>query len=456
VPAIRVNTERMNVAVTAGRAAGGARLPRPVAVAIVTAVGLVSAVAIVALWLRAGGVSEVNGGADALTSAGRLTALLGAYLALAAVLLLARIPMLERLAGFGRLAVWHRWAARSCLALLLAHAALTTAGLTLGDRIPLPREAARLISQYPGVITATAGLVLLIGVGVTSTVIARRRLRYETWYFVHLYTYLAIALAFSHQIATGKDFVGDPAARVYWTALYVFTLGALVLFRIALPLARAARHRLRVARVVDEAPGVVSIEMNGRELDRLGAQPGQFFFWRFLTPGRWWQAHPFSLSAPPDGRRLRITVKSSGDFSSGLRDLSPGTRVLAEGPYGSFTAEARRRDRVALIAGGAGITPIRALLETLPARRGDIAVVYQVPHVDEVVFQDELERLARERGADLHFVAGAACDLPRLIPDVAQRDAFVCGPPGMVEATRASLIAAGVPARHIFSERFAL
>jgi predicted ferric reductase len=446
----------MNVAVTAGRAASGARLARPVAGAIVAAVGLLNALVIVGLWLRAGGVSEVSGGTDALTSAGRLTALLGAYLALVAVLLLARLPMLERVAGFGRLAVWHRWAGRACLVLLLAHTALTTAGLTLGDRISLPREAARLISQYPGVITATAGLLVLVGVGVTSAVIVRRRLRYETWYVVHLYSYLAIALAFSHQIATGKDFVGNPAARVYWIALYVFTLGALVLFRIALPLARAARHRLRVERVLAEAPGVVSIEITGRGLDRLGAQPGQFFLWRFLTPGRWWQAHPFSLSAPPDGRRLRITVKSSGDFSAELRDLPVGTRVLAEGPYGSFTAEARRRDRVALIAGGAGITPIRALLETLPARRGDLALVYLVANGDEVVFRDELERLARERGADLHFVVGAACDLRRLIPDVAERDAFVCGSPGMVEATRASLIAAGVPARHIFRERFAL
>ena len=65
--------------------------------------------------------------------------------------------------------------------------------------------------------------------------IVRRRLRYETWYFVHLYTYLAIALAFSHQIATGREFVGDPAARAYWQALYLATLAAVVVFRIGVP-----------------------------------------------------------------------------------------------------------------------------------------------------------------------------------------------------------------------------
>src|SRR5919201_3883265 len=314
---------------------GGAMVAHPAratAAAVVAAVCGLNVALIVALWLHAGGVTDVHGRADALTSAGRLTALLGAYLALITVVLLARVPVLERVVGFDKLTGWHRWTARACLLLLLAHTALTTAGLKLGDQVSLPREAGRLISQYPGVITATAGLVLLIGVAVASAVIVRRRLRYETWYFVHLYTYLAVALAFSHQIATGKDFVGNPVARAYWVALYLVTLGAVVLFRIALPLARAVRHRLQVERVVDEAPGVVSIEISGRRLDQLHARPGQFFLWRFLTPGRWWQAHPFSMSAAPDGRRLRITVKSSGDFTSGLRALRPGTRVLAEGP----------------------------------------------------------------------------------------------------------------------------
>ena len=70
-------------------------------------------------------------------------------------------------------------------------------------------------------ITAIAGLALLVAVVVTSAVAVRRRLRYETWYFVHLYAYLAVALAFSHQLATGTDFVAPPGARAYWYALYV-------------------------------------------------------------------------------------------------------------------------------------------------------------------------------------------------------------------------------------------
>ena len=422
-----------------------------------------NAAIVVSLW-GPGGVRDIHDTASLLTGLGRVAGLLGAYLVLVQLLLLARLPVLDRLVGFDRLVVWHRVGGFACLALLGAHAVLITAGYTIGDRISLADEIARLVTGYPGVITALAGLALLVAVAVTSAVIVRRRLRYETWYFVHLYAYLGVALAFSHQLATGSDFVGEPAARAYWYGLYAFTLGALVVFRLGVPLARTLRHRLRVARVVEEAPGFVSIEIEGVRLERLRARTGQFFTWRFLTRDRWWEAHPFSLSAAPDGRRLRITVKGVGDYTEALRAIPPGTPVIAEGPFGSFTTATRRRPRVALIAGGVGITPIRALLEDMPGGPGDIAVVYRALREDDVILRAELDELAGRRGADIHYVVGDHRDgdflssehLLRLVPDIAARDVYVCGPPAMTEATRASLGRSGVPRRHIFTERFAL
>ena len=424
---------------------------------------LANAGVVLSLWLAAGGPADIHDLSSALTSAGRVAGLLGAYLVLVELLLLARIPLLERLYGFERLAVAHRVNGRVAISLLLAHAALITAGYTVGDRISLPGEVERLITGYPGVITAIAGLALLVAVAVTSVVAVRRRLRYETWHFVHLYAYLGVALAFSHQLATGTDFLARPAARAYWTALYVVTLGALVIFRILLPPARSLLvHRLRVERVVEEAPGVVSLEIGGARLHRLRAQAGQFFTWRFLTRDRWWEAHPFSLSAAPDGRRLRITVKGLGDYTAALRAIPPGTRVIAEGPFGSFTAAARRRPRVALIAGGVGITPIRALLEAMPGGPEDITVVYRALRDDDVILRTELDELAGRRGVEVHYLVGdhdaeplSPERLHELMPDIASRDVYVCGPPAMVEATRATLGRSGVSRRHIVTERFA-
>ncbi len=118
--------------------------------------------------------------------------------------------------------------------------------------------------------------------------------------------------------------------------------------------------------MTEEAPGVVSILLRGRQLDRLPVAGGQFFQWRFLRRGLWWQAHPYSLSAAPTGDELRITVKDLGDHSAGLARQLPGTRVAIEGPYGTFTADTATQDRLLLIGAGVGTAPILSLLHELP------------------------------------------------------------------------------------------
>jgi predicted ferric reductase len=431
---------------------------------IVWAIVVGNAAAITWIWLHAGGVSSVQTTGELLTSLGRITGLLGAYLALIQVLLLARIPWLERLAGFDRLTVWHRLNGKVCLILILAHVVLITIGYAMMDKISVPKEVSAILSGYPGMITATVGTALLIVVVGLSLVIVRRRLRYETWYLVHLTAYAGIALGWFHQIPTGNELTTNAIASDYWTSLYLATLGLLVAFRIVQPVLSGLRYRLRVVEVRIEGPNVVSLHITGRRLERLNAQAGQFFLWRFLSRGRWWESHPFSLSQPTDGRSLRITVKSSGDFTRRIGSIEPGTAVFAEGPFGVFTDAVRRRDRVALIAGGIGITPIRSLVEEM---RGDVAVVYRVISEDDLIFRDELEQLARERGIALSYVVGDHADpagkdllspdhLRRLIPDLPDREVYLCGPPAMADVIEKNVRRAGVPRRFIHTERFAL
>jgi len=418
-----------------------------------------NAVAVTGLWWRQGGVREVHDLAGLLTSLGRLTGLLGAFLALVQLLLLARIPVLEA-AGLERVAAWHRRNGTACLALLVAHTVLVTAGYALADRVSLVRETRDLLGDYPGVALATFALALLVAAVVTSVVAVRRRLGPRTWHAIHLTVYAAVALAFAHQLATGHEFVDQPLATAYWWALYGATAAALIGLRVALPVVRSRRHDLRIERVVAEGPGVVSIEIGGERLERLRVRSGQFLHWRFLAPGQWHRAHPLSLSAAPDGRRLRITVRERGGPTAGLAALRPGTRVLAEGPGGALTSEARQRPRVALIAGGVGIAPIRALLEDMPGEPGEIAVIYRARAAEEVLFRSELDDLARRRGADVHYVLGDRGNgillspehLRALVPDIAERDVYVCGPAGMTAATRASLRRAGVAPGHIVTE----
>jgi predicted ferric reductase len=421
---------------------------------------------IVWLWWHGGNVTKVHTTGEALTSAARITGLLGAYLALIQVLLLARLPWLERLVGFDRLIWWHRWNGHACIDLIIAHVVLSVWGYSLMDKISISKEISTMLTGgiYPGMITATVGTVLLMAVVYTSVAIARRHLRYEWWYLVHLTAYAGIALGWFHQIPTGNELVLDRVAADYWRALYVVTLALLLLYRVAIPAANTIRFGMRVSEVVPEGPGVVSLRISGRALHRLNAQPGQFFLWRFLARGRWWASHPFSLSEAPRGDSLRITVKALGDFSSGIAHVRPGTRVVAEGPFGVFTDAVRRRDKVVLIAGGIGITPIRALIEQI---EGDVVVLYRVLAQEDIVFLDELDSLAHERGVRIEYIVGdhatiegsrllSAEHLRELLPDIVEREVYVCGPPAMTNAIAKNVRRAKVPARQVHAERFAL
>jgi predicted ferric reductase len=423
-------------------------------------------VAIVWLWYHGGNVTAVHSTGELLTSIARITGLLGAYLALVQVLLLARLPALERRVGFDRLTVWHRWNGHACLYLILGHVVFSVLGYASMDRFTVKKEISTMIwgGVYPYMILATISTFLFIAVVVSSIVIVRRRFSYETWYLVHLSVYAAIALSWFHEIPTGNELVLNKNAQHYWNGLFIATLALLLVFRIGEPVLNAFRYRLRVAEVLTEAPGVVSLRISGRNLDRLHARAGQFFLWRFLSRRDWWKSHPFSLSEAPDGHSFRITVKNLGDFTSRVGEIAPGTRVVAEGPFGVFTDRFRRRDKVVLIAGGIGITPVRALLEEID---GELVVIYRVLQEGDVVFRGELERLAAKRGFALHIVVGdhrtdegrnhlSPDHLLELVPDLAECEVYVCGPPAMADALAANVGRTDVPSRHVHIERFAL
>jgi ferredoxin-NADP reductase len=176
----------------------------------------------------------------------------------------------------------------------------------------------------------------------------------------------------------------------------------------------------------------------------------------------WWQAHPYSLSAAPTGRHLRITVKVLGDHSAALRRLRPGTRVAIEGPYGIFTADARQSDRLLLVGAGVGITPVRALLEELP-EDADVDVLLRGSRHEDLVLRDEIADMVDRRGGRLHELVGPrehvrldAAALKWLVPDIAERDVYLCGPEPFQDLVVAAASEAGVPASHLHHESFSL
>lgn len=402
---------------------------------------------------------------DVATAAGRVAGLVGGYLVLVQLLLLARLPWLERAVGLDRLAGWHRGLGTNVVILLCGHVLLIVAGVELTERETPWSAAWEVLSTYPDMLLAVAGMALFLVVAITSGRALRARLSYESWYWLHVTAYVAVALTFFHQISAGADFVLDPPARVLWIGLYAAVAGCVLCWRLVLPARRWFQHALTVDRVVRETPTTVSVWLRGRRLSELDAQPGQFFLWRFVTVGHLWSAHPYSLSAPVHRDRLRITVKAVGDHSHGLARLRRGIPVFAEGPFGHFTARSRTRAGVLLVAGGSGIGPVRALAEQLLGQGGDVALLYRASDWDDVALAHELDQLA-ERGLRVRYLVGRRDELGhdpfdrrnlrRLVPDVALRDTYVCGPPGMAAAVCAALRDLGVPRQQIHTEEFSL
>jgi predicted ferric reductase len=424
---------------------------------------------VVGIWLAGPGLSILAQPGGPATSLGRITGLVSSDLLLIQVLLMARIPWVEAWYGQDTLARWHRIVGFTSFWLMVAHILLITVGYSQTGRLGLIREAWDLTVNYPGMLLAVVSAALLTLVVALSIRAARRRMRYESWHLLHLYAYLGVGLMLPHVVWTGSDFTASTPAKVYWWTLYAAGLGAVLAYRIAVPLWRSHHHQLRVHSVTKEAPGVVSVYLRGRNLHQLSARAGQFFLWRFLDGPGWTRAHPYTLSAAPRRNELRITVKNLGDGSRRVARLRPGTRVLIEGPLGAVTADRRRRRKVLLIAAGVGITLVRSILDDLEVDEGDVTVLYRVSDKKQIVFRRELEAFAQDRGDRIVYLEGPRGQgwlpahlshrggrdaLLSLVPDVAEHDVFVCGPPSWMDSVVASVQAVGVPPTHIHREEF--
>ena len=428
-------------------------------IALITGIGLGLTLAIQITALSASDFGDIY---SQIITASRFFALTGSYLSIIGILLIARISWIENVLGHDRLVTWHRKAMPFALYFISLHVLLVILGYAGLDQMRIGSEAWTMITTYPWMLPATLGFALLLIAGISSYRIYRNSISYETWWIIHLYTYLGVALSFMHQILTGAMFISHPLARYYWIALYSMVVVAILYWRILIPLIRSIRHQLRVEKVVSEGPGVVSIYITGRDIYSLNAQGGQFFSWRFLQKELWFQSHPYSLSASPTDDSLRITVKALGDSSSTLANLVPGTRVFVEGPYGIFKASSARRGRqIVLIGGGVGITPLRAIMEEFPSNT-KIDILYRASSESELVLRKELDEIASKVGAKVHYLVGSRSThtmsyeyLKEILPNFQDAEVFVCGPEGLVSAVKAATKRAGIPKNRFHDEAFA-
>lgn len=226
-------------------------------------------------------------GKNGVLTVAKFFGLHAAVLMLFQLLLVARLPWLDRRIGMDRLTVWHRWVGFTLLWTLLTHATLVVLGYARLDDASVTKTFFAL-AGVPASLLGMLAAATVVVVAAVSTRQVRRRLRYETWHGVHLLLYVALGLAFVHQLQETTTFSSSTLAMTYWWALWLFAFGALITGRIVMPLWRNAYHRFEVTAVVPESDDVVSVHITGRHLDKLPTRAGQFCIWRFPGHNGWW------------------------------------------------------------------------------------------------------------------------------------------------------------------------
>jgi len=415
-------------------------------------------------WMWFADTAPIRSAGEWLVAVGRLTGLEGTYLMLVAIVLLSRVRWIDRVVGMDKLFRWHGRLGFVTTWLLVAHAIAIVWGYSASFGTPLLHETRSVVLDLPDMLAATVGLALLVAIGLASAKRLRRHLRYETWHFIHLYVYVAVALSFAHQFSTGFDFATHPLNRMIWIAMYAFTFGLLLWYRVGAPLYRSITHDLRVAALVPEADGFVSMYVTGNDLLALHAVPGQFFIWRILSRNHWWQAHPFSISMAPTASSLRVTVGEAGDFTRSLPHVGPGTRVIAEGPFGSFTWGTHHGSRVLLIAAGSGIGPIRGILEKITPEFAPI-LIYRASEPTRAALVEEIDQMMRVREGKVRYIFGPRARHGELTDpawlqaiiegDPAAFDVYLCGPQEFAREIQGALARAGFARSRVHYERFA-
>jgi len=417
--------------------------------------GLAAAGLLAVLWLWWTGQPGADVAAGHHQNLTRLSGLLAGYSIIWLTCLITRPPVLERSLGSHRLTTWHRRLGTGALALTAVHL------------VSLEGHPA---TWTMGLAHVAAGAMALLAV--TNLPVVRHRLPYTTWHAAHWLGYCLLWLGLSHQLAQGGDLARHPLIAAAWVCGFGAGLVGLLYSRLIRPLTISRRHRLRVARVVQEAPNVVSVYLTGQGLAGLAAQAGQYCRWRFLAPGLWGSTNPYSLSALPDGRQLRITVAQVGGHSRRLSLLRAGTPVLMEGPYGTITADCFTRPRAVLVAGGSGIGPVLALAQALVAAGQSVTVIYRSRGPGRPVLGTDLDQLAGSSPTgtgeplpqvQVHYLVGPRTDpanaltaerLITLAPGLDEASVFICGSPGFTATVRQAALAAGLPRAHLLSESF--
>lgn len=393
---------------------------------------------------------------------GRITGLLAEFLMLNQLALIGRIKFIESVFGFDVLNKFHRFLGYTIMAGILIHPIALIYGNALANGVSFVYQFSDFLANKNGVYLSFISILLLIFIVVIT--LERKKFKYETWYFAHLLTYAVIGLAFTHQLNTGD--LRTNAPLYYWLTLHAAVLFFVLCYRLVRPLLLSLWHGFYIDKVEMETHDTCSLYIKARNMKGFHFEAGQYANITILARGRWF-THPFSFSSDYNGEYIRFTIKQLGDYTNALMTVTPGTYVIIDGPLGRFVRRTAIRDKLFFIAGGIGITPIRAMMEGASKEGKDMVLMYANKTIEDVAFTKELEviQATSPEHTKIHHVFATPTagfesgfidkeKIVRLVPDFYDREVFLCGPPPMMTAMVTQLKELGFSLDHVHFEKF--
>lgn len=381
--------------------------------------------------------------------------------------LASRLPWVEHPFGLDQVIRFHRTMGVVAAALLMTHPVL----MALSGE---PELLTQLSAPWPIQVARVAVLALLgtVFVSLRRTALRIPYERWRTWHNVAAISVLVLAFAHSFFVERG---IHSKLGRIFWAVFVILALAAWG-YRQFRGWHEHHAGRYVVAAVVPEANHTWSLVLKPDAGRRIPPHlPGQFAFIRPLRGHGAGEEHPFTIASSPQRTELIFTIRKAGDFSGGIQDITPGTPVRVNGPYGRFAAELYPEEKeLVFIAGGVGITPFMSMLRAMRDTGGwrPVTLLYACRTEEDLVMREELAEMERKAPAGLrivHLLSSPAgtwqgeCGhidenlIRKYVPDPAQGKGFyACGPPGFMRAAKAAMLSLGVEKNRRHIEKFSL
>lgn len=411
-----------------------------------------------------------------------ITMMLGAFAytwLMAELILSARAKFIERCFGMDKLYRFHGWMALVSVLLVFTH------------KIILENEMGDTDVGFIGnlafvffLIICIMALVFMANIIVAKVkplAIFKRKLqkawfaKYESQVLLHNLAVVALVILLVHVMLTysaRQSILVTLTYVIYFAIAFGFYLYHKVFKRGLLN-----KNLYTVKELTQESENMWTLTLAPKKGDTFKYLPGQFGFFRIIGKDIQAEEHPFSISSDPSVTGfLGITIKELGDYTSTIKNVKVGDKVLVDAPYGKFSYLNYPHEKgVVLIAGGVGITPILSMIRHMNAvdKNQDVTLIWGLNTQDDFICMDELKEIQQSMKNfrlvpvmfrdDTWEGEKGVIDKDKILSimqknnlNLNEKGYYVCGPEVMLQNVLKSLREFKIPKKYVHFEKFSL